>query len=124
MEKIKTKDVPEAIGPYSQAIKSGNLVFCAAQIGMNPETGLMVHGGIEEQTQQILVNLKNVLEAAGSSLDNAVKVTVYLSDINFFEKMNEVYAKHFTGKPARATIQAVRLPKDALVEIDVVAELK
>jgi|TARA_B100001964_G_C14253244_1_gene611022 2-iminobutanoate/2-iminopropanoate deaminase len=124
MEKIETKNAPQAIGPYSQAIKSGNLVFCAAQIGMNPETGSMVHGGIEEQTTQALENLKKVLEAAGSSLDNAVKVTVYLSDINFFEKMNEVYAKFFTSKPARATIQAVRLPKDALVEIDVVAELK
>ena len=122
MEKIKTKKVPKAIGPYSQAVVSGSLVFTSGQIALDSKTGQMSHGGIEEQATQVFENLKNILEAAGSSLDNAVKVTVFLADLNDFEKMNLVYEKYFTQNPARSTIQAGKLPENALIETDVVAE--
>ncbi len=116
------KKIPEAIGPYSQFVKHGNLVFTAAQIAINPETNQLVEG-IEEQTKQVLENLKNVLEAAGSSMDKAIKVNVFLKDMNDFQKMNEIYAAYFKNKPARSTIQAAKLPRDALILIDVVAGL-
>jgi 2-iminobutanoate/2-iminopropanoate deaminase len=124
MEKIKTKDAPEAIGPYSQAIKTDNLVFTAGQIALDSQTNQMIVNDIAAQTRQVLDNLKSLLNAAGTSLDSAVKVTVYLKDMNDFQKMNEIYGTYFTNKPARSTIEAARLPKDALIEMDVIAEFK
>ncbi len=126
MEKIvvKTAHAPDAIGPYSQAIKSGNVVYASGQIPLDPSTGAMISGGIKEQTARVLQNLKGVLEAAGGSLDNVVKTTVYLADMAQFAEMNAVYATVFTEKPpARATVQVAALPKNALVEIDAIAVL-
>jgi 2-iminobutanoate/2-iminopropanoate deaminase len=121
-ETITTDKAPGAIGPYSQAIKTGNLVFCSGQIPIDPATGEFVSDDVAEQTDQVLKNLRSVLEAAGSSLDNVVKTTVFVADMNDFAAMNEVYGRYFNGnKPARATVQAARLPKDARVEIECVA---
>ena len=122
MKKIETENAPKAIGPYSQAIISGSFVFTSGQIAIDPMTNQLVEGGIEEQTIQVLENLKRVLSAAGSSLEKAVKVTVFLLDMDDFAKMNEIYEKYFTQKPARSTVQAAKLPKNAKIEIDVVAE--
>ncbi len=121
-EIVATEKAPQAIGPYSQAVKVGPLVFTAGQIGLDPATGEMVPGGVEAETRQALSNLKHVLEAAGSSLDLVVKTTVFLRDINDFAKMNAVYAEFFTqGFPARSAVQAAALPKGAAVEIEAVA---
>ena len=121
-EIIKTSSAPGAIGPYSQAVRAGNLVFVSGQIPINPATGEFVSENIAEQTEQVLENLTAVLHAAGSSLKSVVKTTVFLVDINDFTAMNEVYARYFTENfPARATVQAARLPKDARVEIECVA---
>lgn len=124
METIETEKAPKAIGPYSQAVKVNNLVFTAGQIAINPKTNQMVEGDITAHTAQIFKNINNILEAAGTSLDNTIKVNVYLKDINDFQKMNEIYEKYIKNKPARATIQAAALPKNALIEIDVIAEIK
>ena len=122
MEIIATENAPGAIGPYSQAIKAGNMIFCSGQIPIDPETGEFVAGGVVEQAEQVLKNLSAVLEAAGSGLDRVVKTTVFLADMGDFSAMNEVYAKYFgESKPARATFQAARLPRDARVEIDCIA---
>lgn len=119
---ISTEHAPAAIGPYSQAIRAGDLVFCSGQIPLDPATGIVVVGGIAAQTKRVLQNLQGVLEAAGTSLHQAVKCTVYLQDMNDFPAMNEVYATFFSEPaPARATVQVSRLPKDVLVEIDVIA---
>lgn len=122
---IETGKAPAAIGPYSQAVRVGNLIFTAGQIPLEPATGQVVAGGIAEQTARVLENLKAILEAAGSSLERAVKATVYLKDFNDFMAMNAVYAT-FMGQsgtvPARTTVEVSRLPKDVLVEIDLVAE--
>ncbi|RME55683.1 MAG: RidA family protein [Deltaproteobacteria bacterium] len=119
---ISTDRAPAAIGPYSQAIRAGNLVFTAGQIPIDPQRGELVEGDITAQTEVVLKNLAAVLEAAGSSLDRAVKVTVFLADMNDFAKMNEVYARYFSGsKPSRSTVEVARLPKDVRVEIDVIA---
>lgn len=121
---ISTDKAPGAIGPYSQAIKAGNMVFCSGQIPIDVETGEFVSEDITEQTEQVLRNLSVVLEAAGTDLNNVVKTTVFLADMNDFAAMNEVYAKFFSeNKPARATVQAARLPKDAKVEIECIAVL-
>jgi 2-iminobutanoate/2-iminopropanoate deaminase len=120
-EIISTENAPGAIGPYSQAVKVGNLVFCSGQIPIDPATGEFVSEDVAEQTEQVIKNLRAVLEAAGTNLDNVVKTTVFLADMNDFAVMNKIYAKHFTEKPARATVQAARLPKDARVEIEVIA---
>ena len=122
MKKITTEKAPGAIGPYSQAVASGNFVFTSGQIAIDPSTNQMAEDDIEKQTLQVLENLKNILLAAGSSLEKAVKVTVYLADINDFAKMNAIYEKYFTQKPSRSTVQAAKLPKNARIEIDVVAE--
>ena len=122
MENITTKKAPAAIGPYSQAVKHDNLVFVSGQIALDPATGAMSGTDIAAQATQALENLKAVLEAAGSSLDKALKVTVYLKDMSDFQKMNEIYAAYFPNKPARATIGVLQLPKNALVEMDVIAE--
>lgn len=122
MESIHTDRAPQAIGPYSQAIKANGFIFASGQIPLDPATMRIVEGGIEEQTGRVLDNLKAVLEAAGSSLDRVVKTTVYLADMNEFAAMNEIYARYFSAtKPARATVQVARLPRDVKVEIDVVA---
>lgn len=123
---VATTSAPAAIGPYSQAVRSGNLVFTAGQAALDPRTQQLVPGGIAEQTTRTLENLRAVLEAAGSSLAKTVKATVYLKDMNDFAAMNAVYATYLASEgvtpPARTTIEASRLPKDALVEIELVAE--
>ena len=123
---IATNAAPAAIGPYSQGIRSGNLVFTAGQIALDPGTQKLVEGGITEQTTRVLENLKAILEAAGTSMARAVKATVYLKDFNDFAAMNAVYGAYLAADgvipPARTTVEVSRLPKDALVEIDLVAE--
>ena len=117
-ESITTKDAPAAIGPYSQAVKVGSLLFLSGQISIDPKTNQMNSGSIEEQTKQALENLDAVLKASGMSMENVVSTTVFLKDLNDFGKMNAVYGTYFKEKPpARATVQAARLPRDALVEI-------
>jgi len=124
---IATGKAPAAIGPYSQAVRVGNLVFTAGQAGVDPATQQVVAGGIVEQTARTFENLKAILEAAGTSLAQVVKATVFLKDINDFAAMNAVYASYFgqaaAPLPARTTVEAARLPKDVLVEIDLIAEV-
>jgi 2-iminobutanoate/2-iminopropanoate deaminase len=123
-EAISTEAAPKAIGPYSQAVRSGSLVFVSGQIPLDPVTGTMVDGDIAAQTHRVFANLRAILEAAGTSLDHVVRATVYLADMNDFAVVNEVYGTYFSSPgPARATVQAARLPKDARVEIDVIASL-
>lgn len=119
---VKTEGAPGAIGPYSQAVVAGGFVYASGQIPIDPATGQFVEGGVREQTTQVLRNLSKVLEAAGSSLGRVVKTTVFLADMNDFAEMNETYAGFFPeAPPARSTIEAARLPRDARVEIDVIA---
>jgi 2-iminobutanoate/2-iminopropanoate deaminase len=121
---IVSDKAPKAIGPYSAGIQFANFVFSSGQIGLDPATGNLVEGGVEAETTQALTNLKNVLEAAGSSLDNVVKTTVFLRDINDFARMNAIYAKFFTtNPPARSAIQVAALPKGAAVEVEAIAVL-
>jgi len=120
--KIQTEHAPAAIGPYSQAIKTGDFVFASGQIPIDPQTGEFVAGGIREQTERVLKNLAAVLEAAGTGLDQVVKTTVFLADMGDFAAMNEVYGRFFTDvPPARATVAAAGLPRDAKVEIEAIA---
>uniref|UniRef100_A0A7C4CBQ0 RidA family protein n=1 Tax=candidate division WOR-3 bacterium TaxID=2052148 RepID=A0A7C4CBQ0_UNCW3 len=120
---IRSSQAPEPIGPYSQAIKVGNLVFTSGQIALDPGTGSLVRGSIEQETAQVFENLKAVLAAAGTSLDRAVKVTVFLTDMGQFPRVNEVYARYFKEPfPARSTVQVAALPKGVAIEIEVVAE--
>ncbi|MCF6158777.1 MAG: RidA family protein [wastewater metagenome] len=119
---ISTKTAPAAIGPYSQAVKTGNLIFVSGQIPILPSTGELIQGNIQQQTRQVLENLKHILEAAGSSLDNVVKTTVFMKDLNDYGAVNDVYKEFFQQKPpARAAIQAARLPKDVDIEIEAIA---
>ena len=120
--KVETNNAPKAIGPYSQAIVSGGLVFTSGQIPLDPETGLLTGGNITEQTHRVCRNLEAVLTAAGSSLKKAVKTDCFLSDIADFAEFNEVYAQYFTEKPARSCVAVKQLPKGALVEVEVIAE--
>lgn len=121
---VLTDRGPKPIGPYSQAVKSNGFVFVSGQVGLDPATGQFVAGGIQEQTARVMENLKAILEASGASFSHVVKTTVFLKDMDDFTAMNDVYAKYFTAAPpARSTVQAARLPKDALVEIDVIAFL-
>jgi len=121
-EAVSTNDAPAAIGPYSQAVKVGNLLFLSGQISIDPKTNQMNSGTIEEQTKQALENLDAILKANGMSMENVVNTTVFLKDVNDFGKMNAVYGTYFKDKPpARATVQVARLPRDALVEISAVA---
>jgi 2-iminobutanoate/2-iminopropanoate deaminase len=121
-EMVSTKDAPAAIGPYSQGIKAGNLLFLSGQISIDPKTNQMAAGSIEEQTKQALDNLDAVLKANGMTMENVVSTTVFLKDVNDFGKMNGVYGSFFKDKPpARATVQVARLPRDALVEISAIA---
>jgi 2-iminobutanoate/2-iminopropanoate deaminase len=122
IEVISTDDAPQAIGPYSQAVMGKGLVFTSGQIAIEAETGHLIQGGVKEQTKMVLENLKAVLEAADCYLENVVKTTVYLTDMNDFAAMNETYAETFgTTRPARTTVEVSRLPKDARVEIDAIA---
>lgn len=122
MEVVSTENAPGAIGPYSQAIKANGMVFCSGQIPIDPATGNFVSDDVAEQTEQVFKNLTAVLEAAGSGLDKVVKTTVFLLDMSDFAAMNEIYGKHFdVNRPARATVQAARLPRDARVEIECIA---
>ena len=123
-EVVSTGQAPAAIGPYSQAIKAGNLLFVSGQVPIDPATGNLVDGDISAQTHRVFRNIGEILEAAGTSFDAVVRSTVYLLDMNDFAKMNEVYGTYFSSPaPARATVQVARLPKDAKVEIDVIASL-
>jgi len=120
-EIIATDRGPKAIGPYSQAVKANGLIFTAGQIAFDPATGQLIEGDAARQTARVLENLKAIVEAAGSSLERAVKATVYLKDMNDFTAMNEVYARYFPkDPPARSTIEAARLPRDVRVEIDLI----
>ena len=121
-EVVSTDTAPEAIGPYSQAVRANGLVFASGQIALEPDTGEMVQGGIQAETERILENIKAVLSAAGSSLENVVQSTVYLADMADFPAMNEVYARYFPASPpARATVAVASLPRNARVEIAVTA---
>ena len=119
---VATEAAPKAVGPYSQAVWAGDLLFCAGQIPLEPATGNIVPGGITEQASRVLENIRGLLQSQGLDFGNVVKSTVFLSDMNNFGAMNEVYARFFAKEPpARSTVQVARLPKDALVEIEVVA---
>jgi 2-iminobutanoate/2-iminopropanoate deaminase len=124
---IATTQAPAAIGPYSQAVRIGDLVYTSGQVALDPATGQMVAGGIEAQTTRVLDNLKAVLEAAGTTLGQVFKTTVFLKDMNDFAAMNAIYGQYFAPEgavaPARSTVEVARLPKDALVEIEVIAAL-
>jgi len=120
-EIIATEKGPKAIGPYSQAVKANGYIFTAGQIAFDPATGQLVEGDVARQTARVLENLKAIVEAAGSSLERAVKATVFLKDMNDFAAMNEVYARYFPKEPpARSTVEAARLPRDVRVEIDLI----
>ncbi len=121
-EIIETKDAPAPIGPYSQAVRANGFIFVSGQIPIQPETGSLVQGDITAQTRQVMQNLAAILQAAGSSLQNVVKTTIYLTNLDNFSRLNQVYAE-FLGevKPARATVQVARLPREVLVEIEAVA---
>jgi 2-iminobutanoate/2-iminopropanoate deaminase len=123
-EAVSTSSAPAAIGPYSQAVKAGNLLFLSGQIPLDPRTGAIVDGGIEAQTRQVFENIRAILAAAGASFANVVSASVFVADMNDFGKVNEIYATYFSAPfPARATVQVARLPKDSLVEIQVTAVL-
>lgn len=123
MEKVYTKNAPDAIGPYSQAVKCGNLVFTSGQIAIDPATGNVEADGIAAQTMQVCENLKAVLEASGTSLDKAVKTVCFLDDMEDFAAFNAVYGEYFKGKPARSCVEVSKLPKGVKVEVEVIAEL-
>ena len=119
---IQTEEAPAAIGPYSQAIRIGDFLYTSGQIALDPESGIFLSGEIEDETEQTLKNISAILQADGLSLENVVKTTVYLSDLNHFSRMNQVYEKYFSkNKPARACVQVAALPKGAKIEIDAIA---
>ena len=121
-EIIYTKNAPDAIGPYSQAVKTGSLVFTSGQIAINPASGNVEAETIEEQTEQVCKNLSAVLTEAGTSIDKVIKTVCFLADMNDFAKFNEVYGKYFTSKPARSCVAVKTLPKNVLVEVEAIAE--
>ena len=123
MEKVYTKNAPDAIGPYSQAIKTGNLLFTSGQIAIVPETSQVEATDIEGQTEQVCKNLSALLEASGTSIEKVIKTTCFLADMNDFAAFNGVYGKYFTSKPARSCVAVKTLPKNVLVEVEVIAEL-
>lgn len=122
MEKVFTEQAPAAIGPYSQAVKTGGLVYTSGQIPIDPATGVIEAQEIKGQTEQVMKNLEAVLKAAGSSFERAVKTLCFLKSMDDFATFNEVYARYFTGKPARSCVAVAALPKNALVEVEVIAE--
>ena len=121
MKKIATDAAPKAVGPYSQGVSAGGFVYTSGQIPLDPATGLMVSGGIEQQAEQSLKNVQAVLDAAGSSMDRVIKTTCFLHDMADFQKFNQVYERHFPGCPARSCVAVKTLPKDALCEVEAVA---
>jgi 2-iminobutanoate/2-iminopropanoate deaminase len=121
MEKVESKSAPAAIGPYSQAVVESGFIFTSGQIPLSPETGEIVGGTVKEQAEQVIKNLNAVLAAAGSDITRVVKTTCFLTDMNDFTAFNEVYSRHFTGKPARSCVAVLALPKGAKVEIEAVA---
>jgi 2-iminobutanoate/2-iminopropanoate deaminase len=122
LKKVQTEKAPQAIGPYSQAVETGEWIFTSGQIPLTPD-GELVGGGIEEQTRQVLENVKSVLEAAGSGLEQVVKTTIFLKDMNQFQTVNEIYGGYFKEhQPARSCVEVSRLPKDVLIEIEVIAK--
>ncbi|MBQ4515620.1 MAG: RidA family protein [Clostridia bacterium] len=123
MEKIYTKNAPEAVGPYSQATVSGGLIFTSGQIPINPASGQVEATDISEQAEQVCKNIKAVLESAGSSLDKVVKTTCFIKNMNDFAAFNEVYAKYFTNRPARSCVEVSALPKGVLCEVEAIAEV-
>lgn len=124
-EIISTDDAPKAIGPYSQAVRSNGFVFVSGQVAIDPATQQVIQGDVAAQTERVLKNLSAILNASGSGLEKVVRATVFLKNMNDFAAMNEVYGRHFTSAPpARSTVEVARLPKDVLVEIDVIAELR
>lgn len=118
---ISTDKAPAAVGPYSQAVKVGNTLYCSGQIGLDPVTGQMKGSDVRTQAEQVMANIAAVLAAADASFEDVVKTTCFLADINDFATFNEIYAKYFTGKPARSCVAAAALPKGALVEVEVIA---
>lgn len=121
MKPIQTDKAPKAVGPYSQAIEHGDMIFCSGQIGIDPASGILVEG-IENQTKQVMANLEQVLIAAGLSLEKIIKTTIFLADMNDYVGVNEIYGSYFKEiKPARSTVQVAKLPKDALIEIECIA---
>jgi 2-iminobutanoate/2-iminopropanoate deaminase len=126
-QQVSTKDAPAAIGPYSQAVRIGSFLYTSGQVALDPASGSLVAGGVAEQTVRVIENLKAVLAAAGANLAHVVKTTVFLKNIGDFAAMNEVYGRYFAAEdviaPARSTVEVARLPKDALVEIEVIAHL-
>ncbi len=124
-EILSSPDAPPAIGPYSQGVRSGDLVFLSGQIPLVRDTGAFIEGGVVQQTEQVIANIKALLATQKLDLTDVVKATVFLADMNEFSLMNEVYARHFSGgPPARSTVQVARLPRDARVEIEVIARLR
>ena len=123
MEKIYTKNAPKAIGPYSQAIKSGNLLFTSGQIAINPQTSQVEASDIEVQTEQVCKNICAILEEAGTSFEKVIKTTCFLADMNDFATFNAIYASYFVSKPARSCVAVKTLPKNVLVEVEVIAEI-
>lgn len=123
MKEIKTNKAPAAIGPYSQAIVTGNILFTSGQIPINPDTGV-IPDGADEQANQVFINLKNLLEEAGTSIDNVVKTTVFIKNMEDFAKINEIYEKYFSRPyPVRSCVEVARLPKDVLIEIEAIAKI-
>ena len=118
---VKTEKAPQAIGPYSQAITFGNLVFTSGQIAIQPETGVVVSNSIEEQTKQVCINISEILKASGSHIDNVIKTTVFIKNMADFSKVNEIYANYFKTNPARSCVEVSKLPKDVLIEIEAIA---
>ena len=123
MEKLNTNNAPAAIGPYSQAVKTGNLLFTSGQIALDPATGEIVGTTIEEQTEQVMKNLGAILKEAGATYENAVKTVCFLDNMDDFGAFNEIYGKYFTGKPARSGVAVKTLPKNVLCEVEVIAEI-
>lgn len=123
IKKLITDNAPQAIGPYSQGIFAGNLLFLSGSIPLEPKSGETVNGGITEQTERVIANISALLKAAGATFDNVVKTTCFLTDMADFAEFNAVYAKHFTSKPARSTVEVSALPKGVKVEIEVIAAL-
>lgn len=124
MKKLSTDKAPAAIGPYSQAVMTGNLLFSSGQIALDPETGVVVGETIEEQTEQVMKNLGAILEEAGLSYENVVKTVCFLDDMGDFAAFNDIYGKHFTNKPARSCVAVETLPKGVLCEVEVIAEIE
>ena len=120
-EIISTQNAPAAVGPYSQAVKAGGFIWCSGQIALDPESGVLVSNEIKSQTEQVMKNISAILAASGATFEDVVKTSCFLADINDFAEFNAVYAKYFTGRPARSCVAAAALPKGALVEVEVIA---